>query len=119
MTDAQAANGHTALPWREWHGDIVADGDALSDYDDYVIAGIGTSYGSRSSVYCPVKAHKPEGKANAALIVERVNKGPAADAMAENVDDLISFIDAHVPILVDNPYIEDLRKNLTAYRGEA
>ena len=66
-------SGHTSLPWREWHGDIVAEGDEASDYDDYVIAGIGVSYGSRSSVYCPVRAHKPEGKANAAFIVRACN----------------------------------------------
>jgi len=66
----------TPLPWGEWHGDIIAAGDAASDYDDYVIAGIGVSRGSRSSFYSPVKAHKPAGKANAAYIVRACNSFP-------------------------------------------
>ena len=94
MTRTQPRDGHTPLPWKEWHGDIVAEGDAVSDYGDYVIAGIGQSIGSRSSAYSPVRAHKPEGKANAALIVERVNKGPAADAMAEAVRSVLLRADA-------------------------
>jgi len=59
------AGNHTPGPWRFFMGDICADG---SDGDDRVIAGIGKSCGARSSVYSTIKAHRPEGIANANLI---------------------------------------------------
>lgn len=62
---------HTAEPWRERMGDILTV--EQKDGDDVLIAGVGKSCGTRSAPYWPVKAGKPEGKANATRIVECVN----------------------------------------------
>jgi hypothetical protein len=72
--DELAALGRAATQgnWNVGNGDIYADGDEASDYDDKVICGIGMA-GLRSHEYAVIKAHKPQGKANAALIVALVN----------------------------------------------
>jgi hypothetical protein len=59
--------GFTPGPWHIGNGDIYAEGNELSDYDDRVIAAIGRA-GMRSHEYAIIKAHKPEGRANARLI---------------------------------------------------
>lgn len=59
------AEQFTPGPWKLGNADIFVDGD---DGDDRVICAIGTAGGFRSSVYSPIRANKPEGKANARLI---------------------------------------------------
>ena len=75
--DAEKA---TPGPWRIFMGDICVDGD---DGDDRIVAGIGTSRGARSSVYSPIQAHKPEGKANARLIAATPDMADAIMAAAD------------------------------------
>ena len=58
---------YTPGPWKVGPGDIYAEGTAASDFDDIVICAIGYA-GARSHEYAIVKAHKPEGRANARLI---------------------------------------------------
>jgi hypothetical protein len=88
----------TPLPWKLWHGDIIAEGNSASDYDDYVIAGIGTSNGGRSSPYCPVRAHKPDGQANAAYIVTACNAYPHLTAInAELVEVIANLLEYGKP----------------------
>ncbi len=62
---AMSETKFTPGPWRSNGSDIFVEGD---DGDDRIIAGIGKSGGFRSSVYSPIVAHKPEGRANAHLI---------------------------------------------------
>lgn len=59
---------HTPGPWHVGNGDIFAEGNKSSDFDDIVICAIGLGGGFRSHEYAVVKAHRPEGKANARLI---------------------------------------------------
>lgn len=64
---------HTEGPWKLGNGDIFAEGNKGSDFDDRVICAIGQSGGFRSHEYVAIRAHKPEGKANARLIVAACN----------------------------------------------
>ncbi len=66
--DAAVVSGHTPGPWHIGNGDIFADGDARSDFDDRIICAIGKSGGFRSAEYATIPAHRPEGIANARLI---------------------------------------------------
>ncbi len=91
--------GTTAGPWSEFHGDIIAAGDTASDYDDYVIAGLGKSTGSRSSVYSPVKAHTREGAANARLIASAPDLAREVIALRARVEVLVGARDT--PEVID------------------
>lgn len=67
-TNTSKTTGHTPGPWMVGNGDVFAEGNRSSDFDDIVICAIGQSGGFRSHEYAVVKAHKPEGRANARLI---------------------------------------------------
>lgn len=69
MTDALRDRvGHTEGPWKIGNGDIYADGNKLSDFDDRVICAIGKSGGFRSHEHSVIRANSEEGRANAYLI---------------------------------------------------
>ena len=77
---------HTLGPWHVGNGDIYADGGRADDFDDVVICAIGQSGGFRSHEYSIVKAHKPEGKANAALIAAAPDLLAFAEMMLDESD---------------------------------
>lgn len=73
----------TPGPWKERGGSVyVPDED---DGDARIICGMGRSAGGFSEYY-PVQAHKPEGIANAALIVAAVNALPSLLARIEALE---------------------------------
>ena len=99
---AQAAEGHTALPWKH--------------HRTAIYAGAAPSTGIASGV-------NPE---DAALIVERVNKVPAADAMCEALGSAYECLiyifetsDDETTAKAAKAEADKLDKALTAYRGEA
>ncbi len=106
--------GHTPLPWKARTDDFDC---AILTHDGYTLI-------------AETSDNEARDKANAALIVERVNKGPAADAMAEALEAVLPYTEAErlaeaqlvrlgkadrVPI---QRAIEIARKALAAYRGE-
>ena len=121
MTDqatdrAMAWEGHTPLPWAIKNGDLCAKATD-SEGDDKVIAGInGRTIGNRSHTY---NSQRRQGPANTALIVHRVNQGPAADAMAEAVEAILSQLGDDGYLLPSGSIRTiNLRKALAAYRGQ-
>lgn len=121
MTDqatdrAIAWEGHTPLPWAIKNGDLCAKATD-SDGDDKVIAGInGRTIGNRSHTY---NSQRRQGPANTALIVHRVNQGPAADAMAEAVEAILSQLGDDGYLLPSGSIrTANLRNALAAYRGQ-
>ena len=127
MTDqatdrAIAWEGHTPLPWAIKNGDLCAKATD-SDGDDKVIAGInGRTIGNRSHTY---NSQRRQGPANTALIVHRVNQGPAADAMAEALaegSDHLSSFEGTLFEDEDNDalanVVKRMRQALAAYRGQ-
>lgn len=73
--DAEKA---TPGPWRIFMGDQEGAG-----FPVWIVHGIGTSRGERSSVYSPIQAYKPEGKANASLIAATPDMAAAILAAAD------------------------------------
>jgi len=81
----------TPGPWHVGNGDVYADGDRSSDFDDIVICAIGRSGGFRSHEYAVVKAHKPDGRANARLIAAAPD---LLEAGQEGLDALTGLVGA-------------------------
>ena len=129
MTDAQAPKGHTPLPWA-W---FVEDYSMLNlgNADDHLTGHVVSISPCNSCLKRAAEEPHPQwewgrcttiSEANAALIVERVNKGPAADAMAEAAKALVEFHEG--PTEAKRPDVfallmGNLAQALTAYRGEA
>ncbi len=84
-------SSHTPGPWKVGNGDIFADGNETSDFDDIVICAIGQSGGGRSHEYAVVKAHKPEGRANARLIAAAPELLEALKEIRRVGDDKMAF----------------------------
>lgn len=80
---------HTPGPWKIGNGDIFAEGNRASDFDDIVICAIGQAGYFRSSVCSIVPHHRPEGKANARLIAAAPAMLAALKAAAPHVENAI------------------------------
>ena len=131
MTDqatdrAMAWEGHTPLPWRAEidtfdHAYIVG-----SPGKGYERLGVEGEWDVAELDYNSELVPAERVGADAALIVHRVNQGPAADAMAEAMDGVRSLLDMIAEgFWKDCPYPDVQKKRiaafneaLAAYRGQ-
>lgn len=99
-------DGHTELPWR-----LTDDADDYIGRKPVAVQGPGQYQTvACNTTYYPT-AIKP---ADAALIVHRVNKGPAADAMADKAEALIEIAKRGKGVTAEA--LNDLMDKVAAYR---
>ena len=127
MTDAQAPKGHTPLPWA-W---FVEDYSMLNlgNADDHLTGHVVSISPCNSCLKRAAEEPHPQwewgrcttiSEANAALIVERVNKGPAADAIEAAFVELWTWVRNWEPeFLYDDEFPREQMDEAKKLTGEA